>query len=121
MSEVETDAGQGSWRVVLTGWRQEGGGKIHIEKAPAVVMNYGNKMQFVFFSQEIPGHLYERVDKRLEKIKNDITKEYKDVSVEFGRNENQMMFAAEYVYDKFLYDYGENMHKEIAKIVGKFD
>lgn len=98
VEEINTEARQGSWRVILTGWRETGGDDILIKKAPSVIMNYGNKMQFVFFSQEIPGYVYDRVDAKMEKIKNNVIKEYKDVTVEFGRNENQIMFVADYPY-----------------------
>lgn len=98
VEEIDTEASQGSWRVILTGWRETGGDDILIKKAPSVIMNYGNKMQYVFFSQEIPSYVYDRVDQKMEKLKNNTIKEYKDVTVEFGQNENQMMFVAEYPY-----------------------
>ena len=98
ISEIDTEAGQGSWRVILTGWRDAGGDDVLIQKGPSVIMNYGHKMQYVFFSQEIPDYVYDRVDQKMEKIKNNTIKEYKDVTVEFGRNENQLMFVAEYPY-----------------------
>lgn len=106
---IETEASGGSWRLLLTGWRNEGGDDVFIQRAPAIVMNYGNRFRYIFLSQDIPAPAYDRVNEKLEKLHKDIIKEYKDMQVEIGRNDNQMVINAVYGYNDDTGDIEERL------------
>ena len=60
VEEVSTEAGQGSWRVMLTSWRNLSGDDVDISYAPAIVMNYGNRFEYAFFSPDIPDKFFDK-------------------------------------------------------------
>jgi hypothetical protein len=96
---IETEASGGSWRLMIAGWRGDNSSDdIYIQEAPALIMNYGRRFQYIFVSQDIKPKVYEKVSKKLAKLHREITSEYKDMEVEISRYENKMMINANYHY-----------------------
>lgn len=98
VEEVSTDANQGSWRVTLTSWRNLSGDEVDISYAPAIVMNYGNRFEYAFFSPDIPDKFFDKIVGELNSLKEDMADEYDDMTVEWGRHENKVTITAVYSY-----------------------
>ncbi len=98
--EIESDAGEGAWKVILTGWRDVAAfdNEIKIEYCPSAVLNYGSRMEYVFYSPEIPSFVFESVEKECDDIKEDILTEYEDMKVNWGRDGNKILVSAVYPY-----------------------
>lgn len=99
--EIESEAKEGSWKVVLTGWREIKGsvdGEIEIEHCPSAVLNFGSRMEYIFYSPEIPSTFFKEVEKELTEIKEELLDEYDDMQVKWGREGDKIMISAVYSY-----------------------
>jgi hypothetical protein len=95
---IESDAIGGSWRVMLNGFVVKGNDDVIIQQAPAIIMNNRNSFRYLFFSQEIRPRVFDQVNEKLAELHDEIIKEYDDVEVSIGRNENRMTVNAHYFY-----------------------
>lgn len=101
IEEINSDAKEGTWKVVLTGWREIKGsadGEIIIEHCPSAVLNFGSRMEYVFYSPEIPSTFFQEVENKLTDIKNELLDEYDDMQVGWGREGDKIMITAVYSY-----------------------
>lgn len=99
--EIQSDAKEGAWKVVLTGWREVKGsvdGEIIIEHCPSAVLNFGSRMEYVFYSPEIPSTFFQEVENELTEIKEELLGEYDDMQVKWGREGDKIMITAVYSY-----------------------
>ena len=97
--QIETDAPGGSWRTMVAGWRGDNSSDdIYVQEAPALIMNYGRRFQYIFLSQDIKPRIYDKVNENLADLHKEIKTEFDDVEVTIGRYENKIMINASYHY-----------------------
>ncbi len=98
--EIESDAREGAWKVILTGWRDVAAydNEIAIEYCPSAVLNYGSRMEYIFYSPEIPGFVFDNVENECLEIKEEFLNEYDDMNVGWGRDGNKILVSAVYPY-----------------------
>ena len=95
--ELNDPDAQGSWRIVLTGYRKDGN-TVNYHKTPCVITNYGNGFQYLWLSQEIPPFVFDAIVDKQEKRHTKIRDKHKDVEVEIGRHEDKILMTAAYAY-----------------------
>jgi len=98
VSEIETKADQGSWKITLTGFIPSGSGKIDIRYANCIVMNFGNQFVYAFYSQPLNGKLFDKIEKQLADVKEDFIDEYDDVNVVWERDGQNIVVTGTYQY-----------------------
>jgi len=97
--EIESEAREGAWKVVLTGWRETGSdGEIDIIYCPSAVLNYGSRMEYVFYSSEVPSLFFDKIVGELSEIQEDMIDEFDDMKVNWGRDGNKILVSAVYPY-----------------------
>ena len=97
--QIQVDGAYIAWRLTLTGWAQKrGSDKIIIGQSPAVVAAYGNRFEYLFLGPDIPASVFDKVVEDTKDAQEDIVKEYKDINVSIGRQDNRIQVSAVYEY-----------------------
>lgn len=82
----------GQWKIFINGAWGTGSDRIQILTYPGIMVNHGDRFEYVFYGQPVPEHLVEgiRNHKGMLKAEKAWKKKYKDVSFDVGVDGNRI-------------------------------